>query len=116
VTVTFGQDPAALAASWYEVTAARAARNLAADPPRPVDLAGWRRDWGRAGELAALRIGGELAAWLIAAPGPGTYRVLAGQMAGPFADRRPGRALEALVVARAMAGPQPWPALPDPVE
>ena len=114
--VTFDRDPAAMAAHWYEITAARAARNLAASPPRPVGLTAWRRAWGQASELATLRAGGELAAWLLADPQPSGYLVLAGQMTARHRHLRPGYALEALVVARALAGPEPWPALPDPIE
>ena len=114
VTAVFDRDPARIAAAWHEVTAARAARRLGAG--RPVDLTAWRHDWAQATELATLRIGGQVAAWLIARPGPAGYRVLAGQMADQYRRRRPGTVLEALVVARALAGPQPWPPLPDLIE
>lgn len=114
VAAVFDHDPDALSRCWYEITAARATRNLEA--ARPVDLTGWRRAWGQAGELATLRVGGQLAAWLIARPGRNGYAVLAGQMAGRHRTRRPGTVLEALVLARAMAGPQPWPPLPDLIE
>jgi hypothetical protein len=116
VVIGFDRDPAVLATRWYEITAARTARNLGARPPRPVDLAGWRHAWARATELATLRIGGQLAAWLIARPGPAVYEVIAGQMNGPWRDRRPGLVLEAVVVARALAGATPWPPMPDLIE
>jgi hypothetical protein len=113
--VTFDRDPAVLAAARPEVTAARAAR--LAGTGRPADPDGWAATWGQAAELVTLRAGGELAGWLLAAAGAGdTYRVLAAQMAGPFAGARPGYACDALAMARAMAGPAPWPPLPDLIE
>lgn len=114
--ITFDRDPEAIAAAWYDVTAARAARNLAADPPRPVGLTGWRHAWGQAGELATLRVGGDIAAWLIARTGPDVYEVIAGQMNGKHRRLLPGIALEAVVLARAMCGPAPWPPLPELIE
>lgn len=110
----FTRDPAAIAAQRAEITAAR--RQRLDDTGRPAGEPQWDATWAQASELATLRIGGQLAAWLLARPADGTYRVLAGQMAGQFRDRRPGRALEAIAAARALAGPLPWPPLPDVIE
>jgi hypothetical protein len=114
--ITFTRDPAAIAAARYEITAARAARNLAAAPPRPVDLTGLRHALAGATEMATLRVHGQLAAWLLAVPAGRIYRVLAGQMAHRLRGLLPGYGLESIVTARAMAGLPPWPPLPEPVE
>lgn len=114
VVAAFDRDPAVLDACRYEITAAYAARKL--DAERPLDLAGWRHSWQATTELATLRIGGDLAAWLTARPDGDVYQVLAGQMNSRLRSYRPGYALEALTAARALAGAQPWPALPDVIE
>jgi hypothetical protein len=112
--VTFTRDPDAVAAQHDEITATYRDRNEATR--RDVDLARWERTWATATELATLRVGGQLAAWLLASPDPPIYRVLAGQMAHPLRRLIPGRALESVAVARALAGPTPWPAFPDVIE
>jgi hypothetical protein len=81
-------------------------RNEAAG--RPVDLAGFGVAWGRATEAGTLRIGGKLAAWLLAVPGPDAYLVLAGQMAPGWERYRPGRLLEAVMLGRALAAGYRW--------
>lgn len=80
---------------------------------READPAWWAKTWRQASEAVTFRIDGELSAWLLAAPGTG-YPVLAGQMTASERARRcrAGRAAEAIVLARAMCGPLPWPPLP----
>lgn len=114
VVAAFDRSPVLLASRRYEITAAYAARKL--DARRPLDLTGWRHSWDATTELATLRIGGQLAAWLAARPSGDVYQVLAGQMNSRLRAYRPGYALEALAVARALAGAQPWPAQPDVIE
>ena len=100
--ITFHPGPAAVPRLRAEVTTAYVARCWLA--ARPLDLPGLARSWAQATEAGVLRIGGELAAWLLAAPGPQAYLVLAGQMAPGFGRYRPGRLLEAAVLDRAAAG------------
>lgn len=111
--ITLTQDPAAWGAAWPAVSAAWRAR--CEDRGRPADLGRFRITWCQASELAVLTVAGELAAWALADPQPGAYRVLAGQMTPGFAAYRPGRVLEAVMVARAQSGAPPWDDLPAEV-
>lgn len=112
--ITFDRDPGAIAAQHGEITAAWKDRNR--DARRAADEDRWRAGWDRAGELATLRIGGQLAAWLLARTAGDVYEVIAAQMAGDFRRHCPGLVLEGVTTARAMAGPEPWPPLPDVIE
>lgn len=55
-------------------------------------------------ELAAARIDGELAAYVLAITDRPTYRVLEGHLVGEWSRYAPGRMLEAAVLRRVIAG------------
>jgi Acetyltransferase (GNAT) domain len=101
--IRFERNPDALAMQRPEITQAYKQRN--ADAGRDIDEDWLDRAWAAAGELATLRIGGQLAAWDLAVPGPVVYRVLAGQMVPGFERYRPGQLLEAALVARVVTDP-----------
>lgn len=102
-TVRFDRHPDALAAQRPEIAQAYKQRN--ADTGRDVDEDWFDRAWAAAGELATLRVGGQLAAWALARPAPPVYRALAGQMVPGWERYRPGRILEAVLVARVVTDP-----------
>jgi hypothetical protein len=94
------RDPAAVAALRTEITSAWLARNL--DAGRDTSRAAWDELYDLAREVVTLRVGGELAAWVLARPGDISLDVLAGQMVPGFEDLFPGRAVEAFLVTRAV--------------
>jgi hypothetical protein len=102
--IRFDTAPGALDALRDEITSACEDRNL--DAGRPVLRAPWARLYTRADEVATLRIDGKLAAWDLAAYGPVSYRVLAGQMVSGFKRYSPGRLLEAALLARVLTDPR----------
>jgi hypothetical protein len=98
-------SPAAVAALRAEITDAWLDRNLQAG--RDADLAAWHELYDRAREVTTLRVGGKLAAWVIARPRPASLEVLAGQLVPGYEDLFPGRAVEAHLIARAMTDTRP---------
>jgi len=104
--IRFESDPGARRALHPEIMAAYLAR---------CEDAGWDPDvpWlesllTEADEIATLRFGGELAAWLLAvASGTVAYRVLAAEMVPGFRRYQPARFLETALLARVMTEPHP---------
>jgi hypothetical protein len=102
--VKFESGLAAVEALRDEVSWAYAHRNLMAG--RRLDLAAWDEVYGRADEVATLRIDSKLAAWDLAAFSGSSYEVLAGQMVPGFEQYSPGRLLEAVLLARVLTDPR----------
>jgi hypothetical protein len=101
--VRFDRHPDALAVQRPDIAQAYKERNAAAW--RDIDEDWFDTTWAQAAELATLRIGGQLAAWALGQDGPSVYRVLAGQMVPGWERYRPGRLLEAVLVARVATDP-----------
>ena len=89
-----------------ELAGAYAARNALAG--RVTDWCWWASACDTATEAGVLRIGGKLAAWTLAESAGPVLRVLAGQMVPGWERYRPGRLLEAVLLARAVTAGHAW--------
>ncbi|MEE9417488.1 MAG: GNAT family N-acetyltransferase, partial [Acidimicrobiales bacterium] len=115
LTISFDRGRAISPELIDEVEAVHVSRDRHArrnsDLDRPAEREFWRRvveggndDWEV--EIAALRLNGELAAYVVALLDGDTYRVYDGRMSTKFHDYSPGRIIEAAALSRAISDPR----------